>query len=171
MKPSVILSWKSCPVWLYSFLPKALASLHFFAYSSNRREYGIHPKVVLCLVAGRKKHLLFSRNSSSSQSSSAHQGRIWPQFIFSVYTVAVWKVWDFSHICARFKQSTSQAVFSPQCHWAYELAAQQKIWFLFTPLSAGLIHSWPFRLREINQVVPGGFHLFGKSWKDQNPCH
>lgn len=39
---------------------------------------------------------------------------------------------------------------------------KKKCDFLFTPCAAGSVHSWLFRLKGINRVVPCGTHLFGK---------
>lgn len=112
------------------------------------------PQVILCSLAGWKIYAFFIGNSLRSQSSSAHQGQIRRRFIW-VGVNAVAYLCTFVH-----NSNKAQAVFSPQRFEAYQFAAQQKIQlflFLFPPpCAAGSIHSWLFRLREINQVAPCG---------------
>lgn len=84
---------------------------------------------------GRRKHAFFSRNSSRSQSSSAHhhQGQVRPQLISVVVnTLAVQEMWDFyDHICTQFK-AHRRLYFSPQCFEIMNLQPNKKYVFCST---------------------------------------
>lgn len=179
MKPPVILSWKSCPVGFLSFLPRALASLHLFVYSNIGHKHGAksvytwNSASYSVFTCREKEKCLLEQEfiKVPEQQCSSRTDRTSVRLSWSKSSGSVESLGFLAHLGTIQTKHVTGCIFPAVLLSLWICSATENMIFLPPSCAAGSIHSWLLRLREINQVVPCGPHLFGKLWKDQNLCH